>query len=506
MLVRECKLDISDLPGAASSLGGSSVLAGQEVPAGSRGVPAGVPGQLAGEALGTRAKFSANLEHDGRSCPENRTSSGETVLRRAERQAIREWLFELQRASAKIYRRVGDQVLESWGVEPGSKGSTRAYHRVTRCMWSVWSSDGVQLLHSEEYQRSTYKGLVTCGSWSACPVCGGKIAEVRRRDAQFATDVMRSRGYVTALVTLTLPHDSSDNLGELVGRLLSQVDHVKKDRIYGWGNIEEQFGIVAPGRNGRVKSRIFAIRAFECTYGYNGWHPHLHLEMFLRPGADVQAFERLLRDAWYEVNGGQFGFKGCHAGELLPLDADRWEHGCTVTCNDGDVAAYLAKFGRPRRWDVSHELTMAQRKVGRGGSARSPHYTPLEMLALYNVTGEERYAQLWAEFGGVMFGRKMIVWSPGLREFVGLGDQELTDDEIVNDASDYKTVLAVLPAPVWSLIRTSGRRAELLDVADDGDAARVREWLFAWCRPPGPPGPSWGLSGAASRGVYDGSG
>lgn len=477
-------------------------------PAGGQGRGVGAPTLAAPAApegaLGIYANISANFRTSVVSCSEIRTSEFEEWKEEEFRKIRRAHLLELQRASAKLWKLHQDEKLRKLGIQPGPVDSRLGYRRVTQCLWSVWSRDGVQLLHSAEYGRATYKGLVTCGSWSACPVCGSKIAEARRLEFQTVVAFMRSRGYVVAMVTLTLRHKSGDDLGQLVDWLLGVFDEVKKDRIYGWSDIEKLFGIVAPGRRGLVRSRIFGIRAFECTHGYNGWHPHLHILMFLRSGSDVEIFGRLMRDAWYEVNGGEFELRGCHAEELLPVDRDMWERGCTVTCNDADVADYISKFGRPPRWDVSSEIAMSHRKLAGGGEGYSKHYTPLELLNKYLEEGDEEAGRLWLEFGEVMFRRNMTTWSPGLREFVGLG-REQTDEEVAEDTHDYKTLLALLSSSMWSIIRTSGRRAELLDVADVGDVAKVDEWLSAWCRPPGPPGPFWGRCGPVRRGVCDGS-
>jgi hypothetical protein len=291
----------------------------------------------------------------------------------------------------------------------------------------------------------------------------------------------RRRGYVVAHAVFKRRHTSADKLADQVEQLRSDFSKLKVGR---WRSLVKRFGIDGPGRGGVLESRLYSVSSFEATWGYNGWHPHLHVLFFLAPGSDASEFGDEVRDLWYRLLGGGFDFMG------VPMDAHLWDNCLSVTCNDGDVAEYIQKFGRDPRWDVADEVAKSVRKSGRSG--RSPHYTPSDLLASYMDTGSRLHGQLWVEFGLVMRGRNQLVWSPYLREFFGLGAEQ-SDSEIVDDDSDYQVQLVVLDDLTWRIVRRTGKRAALLSVADGGDRVALSEWLYklrgGFC-PPGPPGGS----------------
>jgi len=121
-----------------------------------------------------------------------------------------------------------------------------------------------------------FRGLVTCGSVWACPVCSWKIATGRGREVQLIIDQHVKTGGGVYLITATIPHDYADNLK----LLRSTVSTAWRKTVSGrpWLQMKQRIGFVG------------FIRALEVTRGQNGWHPHLHLLFFTEkplPSLDV---------------------------------------------------------------------------------------------------------------------------------------------------------------------------------------------------------------------------
>jgi hypothetical protein len=86
-----------------------------------------------------------------------------------------------------------------------------------------------------------------------------------------------------------------------------------------------------------------------------------------------------------------------------------------------------------------------------------------------------------------MKGRHHLDWAPGLRAWAGLGAAR-SDEEVIDEAEDYQDELALVDDLTMYVILRQGRRADLLAVADTGDADQVRAYLAARRRGAGPGG------------------
>lgn len=412
-------------------------------------VPAGQPGAAlvgADRPLGINAKF---------------------VRRPFDPASWRSELFRLQASAAKLLKWDRDRELQASGVSPGGPDSRLGYHRTCFCMWGRWAGQ-VTVVHSERQHRAAYKGLITCGCAPACPVCAAKIAERRRGELAAAVAEVRARGCVTALGSVTISHHQGDELGGKLDEVRDLWRRAKRTRA--WGRLVERYGVEVEDRR-----RLYAVTGFENTWSeLNGHHPHLHPLMFLAAGADVQVFERELRDLLYSLRG--LPWVTDAAGLRSPEDLDAWEHGCRVTSNDGDVAEYISKWGHDPRWDVDRELAAMHSKRGRGVVSR--HYTMRELLSEFADSGDYFYARPWLEYVRAMHGRHLLTWSPGLRDWLQLGDEE-SDEEIAGDLGDFDCDLVELDDATWRLVRSAGRRGDLLAVADYGVVLAVEWWLDA---------------------------
>jgi hypothetical protein len=247
----------------------------------------------------------------------------------------------------------------------------------------------------------------------------------------------------TNLLTLTIPHGIGNNLRAS----REAVSLAYRLMISGapWERMMKRFGLVG------------AVRAIEVTHGPNGWHPHIHALLLLRPlsTAEREELRRWIARRWIEKVKKVLG-QGV---------APSIEHGCDLRpCRRSD---YLAK--------LSLELTAPRGKEARHGN-RSPLQIALDFLA----TGDEADLELWQAYTAGMRGARMLTWSRGVRAAAGLTEEEKTDEEIVEGENGDETVVAVIAGTDWDDVRDRpNAKLALLSAAEDGGANAVRSVLVA---------------------------
>lgn len=188
---------------------------------------------------------------------------------------------------------------------------------------------------------------------------------------------------------------------------------------------------------------IGSVTATEVTGGgAHGWHPHFHVIVVLDGDEDLTP----LCDAWLASLRGA-GLDGA---------------GAAFQAQGADAAgSYITK------WGAAEELTLSQRKKGRGRTGR----TPAQLLAASCDETDREAGYLWAEYAEVFHGRRQLVWSRGLKALVGVGeveDQDAAQDQ--QQDGQEETGRVNIPHPVWRdgvAARRADRRAELLDRAEE---------------------------------------
>lgn len=333
--------------------------------------------------------------------------------------------------------------------------------RPARCRWRVASVVGVHAPAGEH--GAHFSGLERCGSIWSCPVCASVIRAERAREIAAALESAHRLGHGIAFVTLTLRHTAEDALADNLDALLEAWRKVTSWQA--WKKLAKRLG------------HLGTIRAVEVTLGFNGWHPHAHLALiFDRPLSELERaqLESELAAIWVR------------AVEKVGVGLPSLEHGVNVQLADGDgvqIAGYLAKVqetvGR-QRLGIAKELARGDLKRGRAGSA-----TPFELLD--DETGNKRTRALWAEYVAATKGRRAFGWSRGLREYLLPDDDELTDEEVLDDAESGDLV-GLVDAESWdreyrdnpALMHRTLSEAEGVkdddDVREDGapDVQRVR--------------------------------
>lgn len=326
--------------------------------------------------------------------------------------------------------------------------------RVAKCLrWVGFDAEAGQayssvlVMYAAKIRRAHYKNLMVCSSVWHCPLCAAKISERRRLELVAAVD---ASAYQPVLVSVTLQHQLADSLRGSLDALLGAWCSLKSGKS--WQAFKAEHGIVG------------TVRALEVTYGSSGWHPHLHILFFARPGVDVSALSAALKLRWI-----------AHLKKFSRTAS--LAHGVDVRSANSDVADYVAKWGRepvdklrPAAWSVESELTKSGSKFARGESS--------SMLGLLDrfADGDVEAGELWKMYAREFKGKRQLVWSAGLRELLGLC-KELSDEELAALEVEEALLLATLSRQTWRGVLGNDARGELLEVASKGDAALLWAWL-----------------------------
>lgn len=365
--------------------------------------------------------------------------------------------------------------------------------------------------------RAYWRGVQRCGSIHACAVCAATIRNYRAVEVGNGAATWIDAGNEVYMVTLTAPHDLGmklDSLLDLISRSFSTV-------IGGglWCGTPERYVPARMGKRGKMlPARVYparpgirdqlgiagTVRSLEVTHGEHGWHPHLHVLVFVRgqlSASGLQKFDAHFRRQWH---------KAIAARHPRPPDP---VHGVKIErCYSGEGAAdYVCKTQEGH--GVGIEMARGDIKRARGG-----HRTPFEILASAVTYDSEADVRLWHEFERATKGRKCITWSNGLRDAIAdvapelvLAEDwlvdDLTDEEIVAleptfedeygnphvepaTCADADTVATVSRAAARHARSVPGFRVTVLEAFEDGkhdglaDAVSALGFELAWGRDP----------------------
>jgi len=332
------------------------------------------------------------------------------------------------------------------------------------------TSAGQVAIVVDEENRASYTGLVHCGSIWECPTCQMTIKAARAKEIAYCVD---SHGIDRcAMLTLTIRHDFT--IGHDLAHVRKALANVWRRVIRGapWKRFKRQLGI------------WHMVRAVDLTYSEaNGWHPHLHVLLFLNePPSDDElrlqtdgrgrkvwrwfprgaTGESWLRDRWADMVEAELG------AYARPDD----EHGCTLgPCYKAD---YIAKLG----------LELSDPGLKRG---RDKGRTPLQIACDFCSHGRRRDAGLWQAYCAAMKGARFLTWSQGCKKAFGIAvrsDLDLAQDE--QDQTNTRTV-ATVNAYAWQSLRGRVIQTDtgpcsamywVLEQAETGGAAALQRALL----------------------------
>lgn len=376
---------------------------------------------------------------------------GWRLIRFQRRQRSSGWLIGHAREAAGLPRDVQDDASSTW-VRP---------MRPARCRWRVAATVGV---HSDKEHGGHYSGLSRCGSVWACPVCAAVIRARRAKEIGAAAELAEDKGHGLLFTTLTLRHRDGDGLAPTLDLLMEAWRKVQGWQ--GWRDLKKRVGYVG------------AVRATEVTYGGNGWHPHSHLLMVTEKPLSDEAraeFEATLSALW--IRSIQ------KLGGRLPTR----EHGVVVKSVDDSggikVADYLAKVQEnvgERRANIAAELVRGDLKNGRADSL-----APFELLDAQG-DGSERARGLWIEYVEGTHARRALSWTKGLREYLLPDEEELSDEEVIEDAEQAELV-AIIEGDRYDAC-LKNRPEYLAAVLEAAEAGEI-EWIEELLNDESPPEP-----------------
>lgn len=311
--------------------------------------------------------------------------------------------------------------------------------------------DLVRRTRPDGSHSATFTGLVTCNSVWQCPICAPRISAQKAKRLAAEIDLAQSQHLRVVLVTLTFSHHQGEALRPMMENMKRAITRLRSGRK--WHQLRERFAWAG------------FVRALEVTHGANGWHPHLHELWFLPDDVSAEAFGSEYRKLW------------AAAGEFAGLSMN--EHGFHVGWRAGDLAQYVAKFGR---WGVAGEVAAGSVKDGRAGSC-----TPFDLLYLASE-GDAAAGRLYVEYVQAFKGRRQLYYSPGLRDLLHLG-VEPSDDELAEAAEAEERagaeVVVTLNLRQWWFVSGHIAEAAVLSLAEDGATG---DEILAFVENLGPPG------------------
>ena len=219
-----------------------------------------------------------------------------------------------------------------------------------------------------------------------------------KRAAELAVAIAthQARGGTVLLLTLTTQHS--------FGELLDEV----------WSAVQESWAYMTGHyryRKLRDRLGIGFVRAVEVMHGYNGWHPHLHVLLFV--DTPVDPFDN--RDDYVEIARTFHDLWVKRMAERHCRDV-RSSYGVDLQVVKGDgaegVGMYCTKAG--------FEVALADGKVGRTSTSRHPFAIAYDAVE----TGDMADINLFREWVKGSHGRRMWSWSKGLRDRLGLGRRQ----------------------------------------------------------------------------------
>lgn len=365
-----------------------------------------------------------------------------------------------------------------WDLQHAARQLLGRAHRIGVCHRQFakpleeGEKEGAKVYRRED-SSTYYRGLMVCANVWACPVCSAKIAERRRAELDEALSRHLARGGGAYHMLLTVPHKRADRPLGLVDGLLDCFRRLCSGKF--------RLSVLIPGFVGFV-------RALEVTYGDNGWHPHLHVLVFTEQELSQEQLELVRHKIWakWEARVSKamgkaptlkaFSFAGAVRGEFERKDIKvihgEHVHVCPVT-------GYVTKFGadreleeivKARRWGAADELTKGHlKKAGRGGRS------PWQLLADFEQ-GDTHAGMLWKEFVAAFKGRRQLGWSTGLRERLGMNEEQ-TDEQLAASVKAEDVLLARIPHEDWSLIVRHRLRGMVLEVLRVGGWSDVEKML-----------------------------
>ena len=254
--------------------------------------------------------------------------------------------------------------------------------------------------------RAGLAHVATCKNPHVCATCSNFLRIHRAEEVNAA---LKAHGIKrTLMLTLTTRHFASDSAAWLFAQWRRTCKLAFSGRE--WKEVKQLIGFVGQ------------IRAMEPTHGFtNGWHIHQHRVVFLEGEADDEMIAAI--EAWFHIRWCRYVAKTF--GDRYVPSA---EHGVKVTRTPpGD---YLCKLGLE-----IVDVGTKQPKEANGETRRT-----FFQIAADAASGDVPSMALVREYAAAVRNEKQIHWSPGLKAMFGIGKEEETGTESVDDEDAPKPI------------------------------------------------------------------
>jgi hypothetical protein len=274
--------------------------------------------------------------------------------------------------------------------------------------------------------RVWMNNLITCNSVWTCPLCSSKITERRVRELQ---SVLRVIDKPSLFLTLTFAHQHGDDLDRLLKMIYATWRRFRQGG--GWQKLKDTYGWWAD------------VRTTELTHGWNGWHPHMHILLWLENDLSEYRLKQLeadIKDRWLAVLEKEGG-------------SASWDKGAYLVRSDDHLSRYLNKMSS--NWDIAREIAKYPTKV-----AEARGSSPFQLLL--DSPRDPEAADLFRTYAKAIKGHKQLSYSrsPDIRKVAGL--KIMDDDEIAEMSTDSPEEVYHLDPKTFQELARRGKRADLI--------------------------------------------
>lgn len=291
----------------------------------------------------------------------------------------------------------------------------------------------IEIVKSIESDKAHYSNLTTCNKIHYCPCCRARLDARRAAELQGAMDRhLETVGNDVLLATFTFPHELGDDLFVISRKLKKTFSGYKSLRA-----TRLQFEKIG-------ETTFGSFTTTEYTYGSNGWHPHIHMLIFVNPNVDVKALQLELSRGWQD-----YAFK---KGLGLPSI----ERGVRITSGKDyaeKMASYMCKLGSDSDKKVSENTWSLAKEVTYAGAKKSfKGMNPFQILTAWLESTDEkeqaRYKALYCQYAEGTIGLHVYDATNKLKE-VYLNDYK-SDEDLAAEKDENVTLLGYLNFAQWA--------------------------------------------------------
>lgn len=318
------------------------------------------------------------------------------------------------------------------------------------CMHLVTSPEGVKV--SFDGDRGFIENVATCKQVHTCPICAKIAAQKWAKTITKICAVAARDGLSALMLVVTGKHKLSDPFKPLLE-----------------GVIESWRFVFSGDRSGereclaRVK---YQIKHIEVRYSSNGYHPHLHILLFVDE-RDMSTEEKaIFEDKLAQVIYSRYKSKL----ERLGFTVEPVGYYCEPVKIWGAAKKYIHK--------IEMELTQSENKQSEYS------YSMFQLLALYKQGQKTVFGRpiedIYREYAAGMKWRRNYTISENLLKELGIDLKAL--EELENDSQEKQespVLLATVDTQLWWYLVRTKQVIDLLHVADTGDSGKVEAFLFS---------------------------